>query len=544
MVEGDVALRSSTVILVHRKTLNELHSAASYLEPFFRRPAKVVRETEYAWKMWLETLPIVWNQQMVKPFDRRLTYFSSEAPGLIPLVCTRTNDTEGLELIAEDGGSPIFLDLFTQHRNLGLFATTRAGKSVLVSGILTQALARGWPVVALDFPKEDGTSTFTDYTHFLGERGAYFDISKKCNNLFEIPDLRHLSPEIRKERLEDYKDFLLTALMTMVVGEGSGDQTAKKRTRSIFVRVLFFFFRDPEIMQRYEQALMGGFGTEAWLNIPTLKDFTCFCTLENLGMKTNDGEIRRALQQIQLSLNSWIESRVGQAISSPSNFRTDAPLIVFALRNLYNDDDAAVMALAAYAAAKRRTLEYPDSILFLDEGPILFQYEDVVQMIGRQCANGAKSGVRVIITGQDPNTIANSVAGAKILQNLSIRLIGRIEPTAVKYFEEIFGYPKEIIARNATEAFFPKKEGIYSRWLLDTKGIYTECRYYPSYEGLAVVANNPPEQEARNYFLWKYPDKYEAISEFAKYLIAWIREGKRPFPLPKPKNNDEFPLAS
>ena len=261
-------------------------------------------------------------------------------------------------------------------------------------------------------------------------------------------------------------------------------------------------------------------------------------------MKTNDGEIRRALQQIQLSLNSWIESRVGQAISSPSNFRTDAPLIVFALRNLSNDDDAAVMALAAYAAAKRRTLEYPDSILFLDEGPILFQYEDVVQMIGRQCANGAKSGVRVIITGQDPNTIANSVAGAKILQNLSIRLIGRIEPTAVKYFEEIFGYPKEIIARNATEAFFPKKEGIYSRWLLDTKGIYTECRYYPSYEGLAVVANNPPEQEARNYFLWKYPDKYEAISEFAKYLIAWIREGKRPFPLPKSKNNDEFPLAS
>lgn len=544
MYEGDMAVRSSTVVLVHRKSLNELHSATSYLEPFFRHPAKVVREKEYTWKIWLETLPIVWNQQLVKPFDRRLTYLTSEVQGVAPLVCTRTIDKEGLELIAEDGGTPIFLDLFTQHRNLGIFATTRAGKSVLVSGILTQALARGWPVVALDFPKEDGTSTFSDYTHFLAECGAYFDISKKCNNLFEIPDLRHLSPDIQRERLEDYKDFLLTALMTMIVGEGSVDQSAKIRIRSMLVRFLHFFFKDREIMQRYEQALSGGFGSPAWQNIPTLRDFVSFCTIENVGIKSTQGDIRGSLQQIQLSLNSWIESRIGKAIAFPSNFRTDAPLIVFALRNLSNDDDAAVMALAAYAAAKRRTLEYPDSILFLDEGPILFQYEDVAQMIGRQCANGAKAGVRVILTGQDPNTIADSVAGSRILQNLSVRLIGRIEPTACKYFENIFDYPKEIIAHNATEAFFPKKEGIYSRWLLDTNGMYTLCRYYPAYAGLAVVANNPPEQEARDYFSQLYPDKYEALAKFSEYLISWIKEGKKPFPIPKRITKTGLTIAS
>lgn len=56
----------------------------------------------------------------------------------------------------------------------------------------TQAPGRGWAVVAINFPKEDGSSTSSDYTHFMEERGDYFDISKQCNNLLEIPDLRRL----------------------------------------------------------------------------------------------------------------------------------------------------------------------------------------------------------------------------------------------------------------------------------------------------------------------------------------------------------------
>lgn len=546
MIEGESALYTSVIILVHRKTVDELASAAAYLEDCFRRPAWVVWEKEYAWKLWLDTLPVVWNQQLVKPFDRRQLYLTSEVLGLTPLVCTRTFDNEGLELLGEDGGTPIFLDLFTQHKNLGIFATTRAGKSVLVSGILTQAMARGWPIVALDFPKEDGSSTFSDYTKFMGSRGAYFDITTQSSNLFEIPDLRRMSPQKRQERLEDYKDFLRSALLTMTVAK-STDQLLNQTIGAIYTLALNAFFEDEQVYERYNKAIESGFGSDEWQQVPTLKDFLPFCTAERLQLDEAidvHSNTHRGLQQIQLSLKSWLKSRVGRAISSPSSFPTDAQLLVFALRNLSNDDDAAVMALAAYSAAKRRTLEYPDSILFLDEGPILFQYSDVARMIGRQCANGAKSGVRVILTGQDPNTIANSVAGAQILQNLSARLIGRIEPTAIKSFEGIFDYSREMIANNATEAFFPKREGIYSRWLLDTKGFYTVCRYYPSFIGLAVVVNNPAEQSARTWFLKHYPDKYYALSRFAEYLVQWIREGRKPFPIPEVDNEVDLPLAS
>jgi len=109
------------------------------------------------------------------------------------------------------------------------------------------------------------------------------------------------------------------------------------------------------------------------------------------------------------------------------------------------------------------------------------------------------------------------------LQNLTTRLIGRIQPVAVDSFADILKYPRKIIARNASESFFPRKEGIYSQWLLDDNGVYTFCRYYPGYEQLAAVANNPYEQTARSQMMQIHNDKYEAISAFARQLVATLR---------------------
>ncbi|GAB1537618.1 hypothetical protein NUACC21_02670 [Scytonema sp. NUACC21] len=141
LYEGAVPIYTSVAILVHRPTLEKLDEATKYIESCFQRPAQVVRETEYAWKIWLQTLPIVWEGLLAKPFNRRQLYLTSEVQGLMPLTLTKAGDKKGFELIAEEGGTPVHLDLFNQHKNLALFATTRAGKSVLVSGILTQALA-------------------------------------------------------------------------------------------------------------------------------------------------------------------------------------------------------------------------------------------------------------------------------------------------------------------------------------------------------------------------------------------------------------------
>ena len=247
LFEGAVPIYTSVAFLVHRDSVEKLDEATKYIESCFTRPAQVVRETEYAWKIWLQTLPIVWEGLLVKPFNRRQLYLTSEVPGLMPLTITKVGDKRGFELIAEEGGTPVHLDLFNQHKNLALFATTRAGKSVLVSGILTQALAHGIPVVALDFPKPDGTSTFTDYTEFMGKNGAYFDISKQSNNLFEQPDLRSLSTEEQRDRMLDYVAFLESALMTMILGSSTENQLLSQTVRSILNLALGAFFTDEGI---------------------------------------------------------------------------------------------------------------------------------------------------------------------------------------------------------------------------------------------------------------------------------------------------------
>ncbi|AFY56359.1 hypothetical protein Riv7116_3917 [Rivularia sp. PCC 7116] len=521
--EGAVPIYTSVVMLVHRDSVERLDEAARYIENSFQRPAQVIRETEYAWKIWLQTLPIVWEGLLAKPFNRRQLYLTNEVPGLIPLVKTREGDGKGFELIAEEGGTPIQLDLFNQHKNLALFATTRAGKSVLVSGILTQALAHNIPVIALDFPKPDGTSTFTDYTEFMEDWGAYFDISKQSNNLFEQPDLRALSYEEQKDRFGDYVAFLESALMTMVLGSSSESQLLTQTVRSVINLALNAFFNDDGIRKRYEDAINEGFGSVAWHKTPTLKDFLTFCSPEHLNLEAQGGRIEDALSQIDLRLRFWLSSRVGQAISAPSSFPTDAQLLVFALRNLSDSEDAAVLSLSAYSAALRRALSSPASIFFIDEAPILFEFDQISDLVGRICANGAKAGIRVILSAQDPDTIAKSKAASKILQNLTTRLIGRIQPVAVDSFESILKYPRDIISRNASESFFPRKEGVYSQWLLDDNGIYSFCRYYPGYEQLAVVANNPNEQTARNQFMETHADKYEAISAFARQLVASLK---------------------
>jgi len=528
--KGNVVVHSAVVFLVHRKSTRELDEACRYLGSYFLRPAVVDRETEYAWKVWLQCCPFVWEPLLTKPFNRRLPYFSNEAPGLMPLIRTATGDRAGFELIASEGGTPVHLDLYQSHKNLAVFGATRSGKSVLVAGILTPALAQDIPVVALDYPKPDGTSTFTDYTKLMGEDGAYFDISKESNNLFELPDLRGMDAELIGERLNDFKEFLKSTLMTMIIGTSMIGVSPSMVTNieSIVALTLKTFFNDDEIKLRYKAALEAGVGTKAWEDTPTLHDFYQYCSAAFIkldSIASNSREILEALEQIRLRLNYWLTTRVGQSISRPSSFKTDAKLLVFALRNLSSEADAAILALSAYAAALRRALSSKASIFFLDEAPILFQFDSIAELIGRLCANGAKSGIRVILSAQEPESIYQCKASAKIFANITTRLVGRIQTSAVDPFIERFKYPHEIIRVNSTEAFYPKKEGIYSQWLLDDNGKLTFCRFYPAYCLLAAVANNPHEQELRTLFLKKYQNNpLLGLVKFSEDYIRMIRE--------------------
>lgn len=538
ILQGSVALYVATIILVRRDRLEELDEACSYIENCFHRPAWVRRERQITWKYWLQTLPIVDELMLTAGLiQNRQIYLNSEAMGFLPLVKTWSRDAEGLEVIGEDGGSPIFISLFSEkHRHLFVVGTTRSGKSVIVAGLLNHALVRNIPVVAIDYPKPDGSSTYTTYTHFLEERGAYFDVGKESLNMFDRPHLANLDPQKQKERFEDYKDFLCSCLVVMVVGE-SPDILLNQTVRTVLYQTLNTFFQEREILARYEAAEAAGLGSAPWQEMPTLIDFLGFVQklagenafepqpLALAGEGPTGAILPRALEQIVLRLRYWTTSRVGKAISSPSSVPTDATLMVLALRQISENEDAAVLSLVAYAAALRRAMAHPLSIFFIDESPILFKFPSVVRLVASIISNGAKSGVRVVLSAQDPDSIANSESGQQILQNINTRLIGKVQPSAIDSLEQILHYDRDLVGKCAN--FEPKLWGLYTPWMLDDSGVISFCRFYVPYNLLALVANNPDEQSVRDEFLQAYPDKYEAICQFSQALVESITAAQK-----------------
>jgi len=186
-------------LLLHRDTPESLAEACQKLTNAFHQ-GDFIRETEIAWQLWLRSLPIVSGWLLED--GRKQMYLTNEAPGLMPVACPRAIDERGIELITREGQTPVQIDFVHQHRGMLIFGETRSGKSVLASEIFVWAIANGMNVISLDYPKPDGTTTYTDLVKFFGDQGAYFDIGSEHNNLFQIPDLRELPEAQRQERLD------------------------------------------------------------------------------------------------------------------------------------------------------------------------------------------------------------------------------------------------------------------------------------------------------------------------------------------------------
>lgn len=553
---GEVPLHVAVVILVRRKSLSELEDACRFISSSFKRPAWVVRDRQVAFDVWRQTLPIVDEPLLVSmaspaKTDRRLLFLKEEAMGFLPVIKTYSRDTRGLELIADDGGTPIYIDLFSpgndKHRHVLVIGMNRSGKSVVVAGIMIQATLHRVPIVAIDYPKETGESTYSTFTRFMDGFGAYFNVAKESINLFEIPNLYNFPPEVREIRLNNFKDFLVTCLQAMVVLD-SPDILLNQTIRTCLYDAINRFFENRAVRKRYHRALTAPFGSPEREKIPTLKTFLAFfqCSIDKGFFRTSAKKkgaraedvrggnpmaetlIEKALNQISLRLNFWTNSMVGKAISRPSSVRTNALLTVLALTNVSDNEDAAILSLVAYAFSLKRAMEYPLSIFFIDESPILFKFGAVRQIVESIISNGAKSGIRCIISAQSPDKIATSKEGQQILSNINTKLIGKVVNSAVDNICNILKYPREMVLACA-ERFKMNPQHLYSQWLLEDDGKMSFCRYYVPYAHLGLVANNQDEQLVREDFERAYPDKFEAMSLFSRALAESIRSGKSLF---------------
>ncbi len=514
----------SAVALIHRDSQEELAKACEDVSSNFIQ-GHFVRDRSIALDIWRRSLPVV--EAHLLPDGRRMQYLSDEVAGVMPLVCPYAADQHGLEFITRKGQRPVHVDIYARTLGVLVFGETRSAKSVVVADMAVKAIARGMNVIIIDATREDGASTYTELVKFYGKEGAYFDVGSQANNLFQPPDFSHrkdLSPAVVAQRIESYQEFLVKAITVMVMGEEVSSLT--KRVRTLLIQSIMPFFKDEAIKARYDEAFQDGLNSPAWMNMPTLSDFVEFFTKVDFQISGEGVLIGEARETILLELRGWLNSRIGRSINSPSTLDFDASrFTVFALSNISDDTEAAVLALSAQSLALRKALQLRDCLVAIEEAPILLKYKGLAEIVGEFCSNGQKTGIKPVIISQTVEAITDSVIASQITNNLKVRLIGCITQSSISSFANLLGYNPESLAPNAEKSFFVDSQEMRSSWLVDIDSTLIECHHYPSPELLTIVANNPSERAFRDRILAQHANKYVGVVKAREAYVPALQGG-------------------
>lgn len=522
---GVLPVYFSMTAFIHRNCKEELAKTCNDLSSHFLS-GHLVRDTSIALDLWRRALPIV-DDQLV-PDGRRKQYLSDEVAGLSPLACPYAADDKGFEFITMSGKRPLHINIFDRTLGILIFGETRSSKSVVAADLFTKAIARGSNVIVIDATRDDGASTYTELAKFYGSQGAYFDVGKEANNLFQPPDFSKrsdLSDIVKEQRTESYYEFLVKALTVMVMGEDTG--AVAKRVRSLLLQTIVPFFKDPQIKGRYDKAFADGLASEAWMQMPTLIDFVAFFDKHDFKIPNESVLISEARVTILLELRGWLSSRIGKAISSPSTLDFDvAKFTVFALSGISDDTEAATLALSAQSLALRKALQLASCIVAIEEAPILLKYKGLAEIVGAFCSNGQKTGIKPVIISQTAEAITDSVIASQITNNLKVRLIGCITHSSIISFSKLLNYDPQTLAANSERSFFVNAQKVRSCWLVDIDSTLVQCYHYPNRELLTIVANNPPERAFRDRILRAYKNKYEGVVRATEQYIPALQSGQ------------------
>jgi hypothetical protein len=506
LYEGQRPLLVACTFIVWRESERACDEAIAQLCNAFGA-AEAVVENDVCWRVWLETLPINAFPLLTRYnafSERRLVLDTETVAGFLPLTCPRDIHQRGVEFLNEEGGKPLYVDLFSGTGRVLITGTTGSGKSVLGWRFIADALAQNIPVVGIDL-SSGGDSTFQTAVQALGQHGAYVDILHEHLNLLEPPNLLNLEPADQLQRFKRWKDFVRQAIVAIAMGQ-IHDPQLLERVNSIVLRTLDVFFGDAEITERYNEAIDHGWRSAAWQKMPTLHDFLKFCSREQLDLKSYEDMDARAINQIVAQVGAkLVDPNIGDAIGRPSSVNPEPMITFYALSGLTNESNAYIMALSAQMAALRNALAHPRSLFVGDELSVLLGKRGFADLIGETFATGRKEGISAVILAQDLDAIVQCSASAQILTNLSTTITGRTTHGGCHAYMQALDYPAAVIKANATERFKGSRVDLFTRWLVEEQGRFWRTRYYANPLMLAALASGEAEQLARNRVLACYP---------------------------------------
>ena len=524
LYKGNPAFKVALLVIVEEPSLEQLEQTCRLIQTLIPTPTTLIRESEYTQQIWLQSTGVTAKALLSSLlFNRRRLFLGSEITGICNLVKTPHLDDAGIEFIANFNQTPIYLNLLKRGHTV-IFGMTGSGKSVTVISIILEYVRRNIPLFVVDLPNELGEGTYTEGTNWLG--GAYFDITSGSNNILQDIDVRGIKNEKEKQkRIKTHRKNIELILSQLILGSNPGESELAKTIQSILPSLITSFYSDKTIQARFHNARRGGLGSGQWADTPVLEDLLSFCEISKLKLGFNYPNLPQALDFIKLRLNYWI-NKLGDCINAPTSFDSNNRLITFALSDIQSQEEAEFFALSIFIALSRQCAKYPVSRTIIDEASVLLKYPAFAELMARKCATGRRSGDTVLITTQDVNSIVETgVYGQMMLQNISVKLIGKTSKSARTSFMQYLGIPEEIIAQN--ESFQANRQDCSTTWLLDCEQTYIQCKSYPSYPLLALTVNNPEEVQARNTFRQQFPDKFEWLSHFWRYYKQQMKGEER-----------------
>lgn len=506
-------------ILVYRDDPDKLDKDCTTMQSYVQKPFSLYKENTYAFRTWLQTIPILWERMLRVPYDRYQPYKSSEMGFMMPLVLPQAAGNKGLEFIA-DSGIPIYYDTERYRSHTLILGTQGSSKSVTVAHLVAEQRAKGIPVFIFDMPKADGYSSHQGLCEFLGTDAAYINVAREKINIFELPDLSKIQNAQDKEvKRNEFKDFLIEIMTKRVM---YNERTISSETvKSILTLAIekFFSKEQNEIRRRIDAAQKGGIGSPAWQEYPTIKDFIPFISLERLNIKNPTPELRQAVKFIQLKLESWIKSSVGRLISEPSTIDTKAGLLVYSLTGVSNKEDMEIILMAASMEVKRKSIAYPICTVLYEEISQSMQYDTNVNVAADNCLNGGKAGIQVVLVGQTIAAIEESSRAADILGNINNRLIGFIQSSEVKRLTSTFDYPPDLLRRNSAQSFAINPQDLCSSWLIETEGQRNFVKFYANPVILGLTANENAQVKLRQEIMAGEQDKIDGCLKTASAIV-------------------------
>ena len=346
--------------------------------------------------------------------------------------------------------TPIYLDIANEKNHTGIFATSGAGKSNMILETILENVIYDQRVVLFDFPRPDGTSTYTvliPLLQKLGVKAAYHDVRKNTINIIEMPDLRNATDEQnRRERWNDAFKSHVRLLVAIVIGI-SNNPDREVLVNSLLTDCYYDFHSSKEIKARYERAIAGGYGSQAYREMPILENFVDFAEewFRNYikgKAETNSELSRETIDLILIQLRGILKTPLGRSINGISSFNTDTDVLVIGLTDVAENLDSLLYAMSGLNALYRGAFSAKRSLLGIDEGTILYKFPFFARETGIIPVHGRKWGCNFLIAAQEITTIRDSISGNEIFKNLDNIFCGYIQSPAIAEMESIDFYPE------------------------------------------------------------------------------------------------------